>query len=129
MRSRTRKVLPFFSGICLSLACATSLQAVEGDNSALNRPENRPTALTADDQGNSAQDVKLSAKIRKAIVSDKSLSTDAHNIKVITRNGKVTLAGAVKDSAEIKTVERIATQIAGTEKVQTQLSVANEQTK
>ncbi len=124
MKIRNKKVLPLLAGIGMSLASAMPSFAVEGDNSALNKPENRPTAVTADAQGNSAQDIKLVAQIRSAIVSDKSLSTDAHNVKIVTSEGKVTLAGAVKDSAEMKKVEKIAEKIAGANNVQSHLSLA-----
>jgi len=39
-------------------------------------------------------------KIRKAVMDDKSLSTSAHNVKIIAQDGKVTLKGPVKTDEE-----------------------------
>jgi len=38
-------------------------------------------------------DRDITQQIRKSIVADKSLFTYAHNVKVITQNGMVTLKG------------------------------------
>ena len=45
-------------------------------------------------------------KIRKAVMDDKSLSTYAHNVKIIAQNGKVTLKGPVRSEDEKKMVEQ-----------------------
>jgi osmotically-inducible protein OsmY len=44
---------------------------------------------TAEDQPNSSNDRLTTAKVRKAIIADKELSSYANNIKIITMNGKV----------------------------------------
>jgi osmotically-inducible protein OsmY len=63
---------------------------------------------TADDQGGSKADRETTARIRKAIVEDDSLSVAAHNVKIITRDGKVTLRGEVQSSQEKAAVAAIA---------------------
>ncbi len=68
-------------------------------------------------------DRELTQQIRKAIVSDKSLSTQAHNVKILTRDGTVTLKGQVKTDDEKKAVEDKATSIAGNGKVTSELTV------
>jgi osmotically-inducible protein OsmY len=65
----------------------------------------------------------LTQQIRKAIANDKSLSTYAHNVKVITQNGTVTLKGPVKSEEEKKAVEAKAAEIAGEQKVTSQLEI------
>ena len=58
-----------------------------------------------------------SRNIRSAIMKDKSLSTYAHNIKVIAQDGTVTLKGPVHTETEKQTLVAKATQIAGDGKV------------
>ena len=68
-------------------------------------------------------DRELTRQIRKAIVSDKSLSTQAHNVKILTRDGAVTLKGQVKTDDEKKAVEDKASGVAGNGKVTSELTV------
>jgi osmotically-inducible protein OsmY len=63
-------------------------------------------------------------KIRSAIYQDKSLSTYAHNIKIITRDGKVTLKGPVHSEDEKASIEAKAASVAGADNVSNQLTVA-----
>jgi hyperosmotically inducible periplasmic protein len=68
-------------------------------------------------------DRELTRQIRKAIVSDKSLSTLAHNVKILTRDGAVTLKGQVKSDDEKKALEDKASGVAGNGKVTSELTV------
>jgi hyperosmotically inducible periplasmic protein len=68
-------------------------------------------------------DRELTQKIRKAVVSDKDLSVEAHNIHITAQDGAVTLVGPVKTDDEKKAVEDKATEIAGAGKVTNQLTV------
>ncbi|HYX31788.1 MAG: BON domain-containing protein [Pseudobdellovibrionaceae bacterium] len=94
------------------------------DNSANNAKANSETGLTAEQAGNSETDVKLTAKIRQALVKDKKLSTYAHNVKIITENGQVVLKGPVKSQSEKTEVETKAGRIAGVDRVRSELEVA-----
>ncbi|MDL5051989.1 BON domain-containing protein [Oscillatoria laete-virens NRMC-F 0139] len=71
------------------------------------------------------EDLEKTAAIRKAIVADKELSVAAHNVKIFTENGKVTLRGAVKTEAEIKSVNEKAINLVGKENVVSELEVKN----
>lgn len=93
------------------------------DNTAINQRDNQSTEPTADQQKNSQSDVDLTAKIRRSIVSDKSLSTNAHNVKIIAQNGVVTLKGPVHSEAEKSTIEQRASSIAGQSKVKNEIDV------
>jgi len=75
-------------------------------------------------QSNHSSDIAITRDIRRAVIKDKSLSTAAHNVTIITKDGKVTLKGPVKSDAEKQTVESAATRIAGAGNVDDQLSVA-----
>ena len=101
------------------------------DNTKTNTRDRAATAKTADQQGNSKADLDLTQKIRHAIVADKGLSTYAHNVKVITRDGHVTLKGPVQTVEEKSALEAKAAEIAGSGKVTNQTSVmhANKKTR
>ena len=59
-------------------------------------------------------------------MQDKSLSTYAHNIKVIVQNGQVTLKGPVRSEDEKKAIEAKATEVAGENKVTSELNIKSE---
>ena len=70
-----------------------------------NSTHNKNQGKTADNQPNATADRETTAKVRKAIVADKDLSTYAHNVKIITVNGAVTLKGPVKSEEEKQKVQ------------------------
>ena len=70
------------------------------DNTKVNQRDRSATEATADQQKSNAADMKMTKTIRRSIMADKSLSTYAHNIQVISQNGVVTLKGPVKSDAE-----------------------------
>lgn len=80
---------------------------------------------TADQQKNNKTDRELTQNIRKAVMADKSLSAEAHNVKIVSRNGTVTLRGKVKSDDEKKAIEDKATQVAGTGNVTDDLTVSS----
>jgi hyperosmotically inducible protein len=82
------------------------------------------TTPTADQQKMNPSDRAITQKIRKAIHQDESLSTYAHNIKIISQNGKVTLRGPVRSEDEKNNVQAKAVAVAGEENVTNQLEVA-----
>ena len=75
-------------------------------------------------QSNHSSDLTITRDIRRAVLKDKSLSTEAHNATIITRNGKVTLKGQVKSEAEKQAVESAAANVAGAANVDNQLSIS-----
>jgi hyperosmotically inducible protein len=97
------------------------------DNTETNRPGKTPDATRADQQGQTAADRELTRKIRKAIVENKSLSTYAHNIKIISRDGVVTLKGPVRSEDEKKTIDSAATEIAGASNLKDELTIQPKQ--
>jgi hyperosmotically inducible periplasmic protein len=120
----------FFSKTALSLASFVWLAVPpvfassarqQPDNTSANK--NSQGTPTADQQKETPADRDLAKKIRQSIVSDKSLSTYAHNAKVIVRDGKVTLKGPVKSEEEKAALESKATALAGTGMVENDLTV------
>jgi osmotically-inducible protein OsmY len=95
------------------------------DNTKVNTRDRAAGAVTADQQKETAADRDLTQKIRKSLVADKSLSTYAHNVKVIAQNGMVTLKGPVKSEEEKQAVETKAAQVAGADKVTSDIQVAS----
>jgi hyperosmotically inducible protein len=121
-----------FSMRSLALACAltTILSGVpvlagnyDADNSGKNARDRGDQTLTPTDQGGSEADRQVTAKIRKAVVNDDVLSTNAHNVKIITKDGVVTLRGPVKSASEKATVAARAQKIAGVKRVHNQLEI------
>ena len=97
---------------------------VKPDNTKVNQQDRAANQPTADRQKNNATDLDLTKNIRRSIVEDKSLSSYAHNVKVISQNGTVTLKGPVKSEAEKSAIVSKAVSVAGgADKVVDQMSV------
>ena len=92
------------------------------DNTGINERDRAPKAKTAGEQGQRKDDVQITADIRKRVV-DTEMSTNAHNCKIITQDGKVTLRGPVNTQEEKDTIGRIATEVAGAGNVDNQLEI------
>lgn len=106
--------------LALSVA-PIGIYAQAPDNTGVNK-QNREN--TADQQKNDHTDVDLTKSIRRSIVQDKSLSSDAHNVKIVAQNGTVTLKGPVKSEDEKKAVLAKAASVVGDNaKVVDQMSV------
>ena len=93
------------------------------DNTGRNARDRGGDTLTPGDQSENKADLTLTQQIRRELMADKSLSTDAKNIKIITVNGIVTLRGPVNTVKEKSTIEAKAQSIAGTNNVDSQLEV------
>jgi osmotically-inducible protein OsmY len=100
-------------GSGVMLTAQTSGQATAPDNTKVNKQDRNKGELTADQAKENPSDRELMRKVRRAIVSDKSLSTYAHNVKIIAQQGKVTLKGPVRSEEEKKAVESKAAEAAG----------------
>lgn len=107
-----------------SLGAQNRDTGVKPDNTKVNRQDRDANQPTADQQKNNTSDLDLTKNIRRSIVEDKSLSTYAHNVKVISQNGTVTLKGPVKSEAEKSAIVSKAVSVAGgADKVVDQMSV------
>lgn len=108
-----------------SFSTANPRTAAPANNTAVNRRDRSSQSMTPFDQPNDRADIKLAAAVRKAIFKDKSLSTSAHNLKLIAARGVVTLRGPVKNADEKAKVESIVKAVAGVSSVDNQLDVKN----
>ena len=99
---------------------STAPTAATPDNSATNKAH----TTTADQQSEASSDRMLTQKIRKSIIADKSLSMYGHNVKIITKDGAVTLKGPVHSDDEKQNIGAKAAEAAGgADKVTNQLTV------
>jgi hyperosmotically inducible periplasmic protein len=94
------------------------------DNTGRNVRDREGKTLTPGDQSESKADLDLTQRIRQAVVADESLSTTAHNVKIITVNGVVTLRGPVNSDQEKAKIAAVAEKIAGVKQVDNQLEIA-----
>jgi osmotically-inducible protein OsmY len=109
-------------GACSQLAVAADTNG-NVDNTSINTRDKNNQTLTPQDQSNRQADVRMAASVRKALTADSSLSTNAHNVKVMAEDGVVTLRGPVDSGAEMAKVEALAASVAGVTQVRSQLDV------
>ena len=93
------------------------------DNTKTNQRDRDKTSLTADQQKENKPDRTVAQEIRRSVVKDKSLSTYAHNVKIVVVNGAVTLKGPVRSDDEKQAVGSKAAAVVGADKVTNQLEV------
>jgi osmotically-inducible protein OsmY len=113
--------------ILTSVCSLTSISAnaqTAADNTKVNERDRAKGAVTADQQKENGTDRNLVKKIRQSLVNDKSLSTYAHNVKVVAQGGQVTLKGPVRSEEEKRSVEAKAVEIAGVGRVTNEISIA-----
>ena len=124
IRSSVRAVL--FTGIMAASAGVAFAQTprTPPDNTKVNTRDRAKGAVTADQQKENAGDRELTQKIRKSLMADKSLSTYAHNVKVVAQGGQVTLKGPVRTEEEKRNVEAKAVEVAGAGHVVNEISIA-----
>jgi len=121
-----RLLLPLGSLVFCASLMATAAQYQDSqqtppDNTKKNKEQTDPTA---DQQKMNPADRAITQKIRKALHEDHSLSTYAHNIKIITQDGKVTLRGPVRSEDEKNNIQTKAVAVAGEQNVTNQLEIA-----
>jgi osmotically-inducible protein OsmY len=95
----------------------------EPDNSAVNARDVKSDNPNAADQSEAPADRDMTQHIRQAVMADDSLSSAAHNVKIITVGGRVTLRGPVDSDVERTSVQEKAQAIAGATNVDNQLEV------
>src|ERR1700737_3101438 len=88
------------SGALWSQQDSSATQSVPADNTKVNQRDKDQAQPTADQQKENRPDRQMARQIREAIVKDKSLSTYAHNVKVVVQDGAVTLKGTVRSDEE-----------------------------
>ena len=118
------------SGLLLSMGVVARAQEpnsqqapAAADNTKTNQRDRSANEPTADQQKDNRSDRELTKEIRQSIMKDKSLSTYAHNVKIIAQNGQVTLKGPVRSEDEKRAIEAKAAEVAGQDKVSSELNI------
>ena len=128
LRTWASKALLTLAGVAMPFAGTSNLaKAAAGQDAAAaadNTKANKDRGTTADQQKEKKSDREITRQIRKAVVADKSLSSYAHNVKIITTNGTVTLRGPVRTEDEKSSIEAKAKAIAGVNDVKNELTIA-----
>jgi len=132
MKDVVKVMFQMFLFMCLlslvsSTANAQDSTVPAADNTKVNQRDKDKAQPTADQQKENQPDREIARRIRRSIVQDKTLSSYAHNVKVIAQNGTVTLKGPVRSDEEKTAVEAKAAEIAGADKVTSQLEVKPKQ--
>ncbi len=126
--------------LTLALACSASIATAQtathanqqskpgvaspaADNSDMNERDKGTASQTPQKQSNAKTDRTLLAEARKAVVKDESLSTTAHNVKILVKNGVVTLRGPVKSAEEKTKVEELIKPLAGVNSIDNKLDI------
>ena len=102
---------------------ATDVHA-DADNTGINKRDRLDDEQTAGSQSAAGSDMDLTRNIRRAVIGEKELSVYAHNVKIITENGHVTLKGPVRSEAKKRTVEAKAFEAAGRKNVTSEIEVS-----
>jgi hyperosmotically inducible periplasmic protein len=100
-----------------------SASSYDADNTGRNVRDRDDAALTPENQLENESDREITAAIRRAIVKDDSLSTNAHNVKIMTRDQVVTLRGPVDSPAEKTKLDELAREVQGVKQIDNQLEV------
>ena len=106
--------------IFLSIA---SLALSQADNTKTNKRDGSGKGMTAERQMENKDDLEITRKIRKSLSDDTSLSTYAKNVKIISRNGKVTLKGPVNTEEEKQKIEGFAKAAAGAANIVNEIEI------
>jgi osmotically-inducible protein OsmY len=134
MNSRMMATLALAAGVALT-GCKRSGSHEEpaqktaepppaADNTGVNKRDREANSPTADQAGQSQTDVDLAAHIRRSIVDDDKLSMNAHNVKIIVKDGTVTLKGPVKSAEEKQAIQQKAAAQVAPDKVVNELEIA-----
>ncbi len=107
-----------------TMSASADRSSVPADNTKSNKLDPSNSTATADMQKDNQSDRDLTQRIRKSLMEDKSLSTYAHNIKIVAVNGNVTLNGVVRSEQEKNVAESKAVEVAGQGRVVNDLKVS-----
>jgi len=120
-------IIPAVAGVLLcggvNITAAQQSPPPAADNTKVNKAVVAKGQPTADQAKDSSADRDIMQKIRKAVMDDKSLSSYAHNVKIISQNEKVTLKGPVRSNKEKQNIEQKATDVAGAGNVTNQITI------
>jgi hyperosmotically inducible protein len=119
----TTRLLPVVAAlVAFSVSGLTAPSESQADNTNANKSQ-QGASPTADQGKNNKSDLQTMQRIRKAVIADKSLSSYAHNVKIIATDGKVTLKGPVRSDAEKASIEQKAVDVVGAGNVTNEITI------
>ena len=99
LTSTVKRASLILAGVTImNLTALAAEQKVDANNTATNERDRSGETKTSGDQSNTSGDLRITQAIRRGLMKDNNLSSDAKNIKVITANGQVTLRGPVNNA-------------------------------
>lgn len=104
---------------------ASSNMTQDKDNTGRNVRDRDFQTVTPGDQSETEADRVITQNIRRAIMQDNALSTNAKNIKIITAQQVVTLRGVVNTDMERNAILQKAKQFADGNRITDQIEVTN----
>jgi hyperosmotically inducible periplasmic protein len=122
-------LLFLISALIVNVGCSREQQApkstaaIEPDNFRRNVRDRNEETKTADNQSENEPDRTITQNIRDVLTADNSLSTNAKNVKIITKQGMVTLRGPVKNDQEKNAIEAKAKRVTGVKNVDNHLEI------
>lgn len=131
VRTHSRARMALVTVAAISLGAPLTLTAQQPDTirktvAADNTGRNKDHQVTAQSQSNTKSDIAITKAVRRAVTRDTALSTYAHNVKVITVGGQVTLMGPVRSTAEKSAIEAKAKATTGVVAVVNHLTIKPE---
>lgn len=108
--------------VCPLVLAATTAVAAPNGKDAKNASRSK-TEISAEEQSGEAGDIEVTRLIRRELTTKDSFSVYAQNIKIITKDGRVTLVGPVRSAFEKQEAERIARSVAGAKMVESRLTI------
>jgi hyperosmotically inducible protein len=119
----TTRFLPVAAAlVAFAVSGLTAPNQSQADNTNANKSQ-QGASPTADQGKNNKSDLQTMQRIRKAVIADKSLSSYAHNVKIIATDGKVTLKGPVRSEAEKTSIEQKAVDVVGAGNVTNEITI------
>jgi osmotically-inducible protein OsmY len=122
-------LLFLISALIVDVGCSRERQApkstaaIEPNNTRRNGRDRNEETQTAENQSENEANRTITQNIRDALRADDSLSTNAKNVKIITKQGMVTLQGPVKNEQEKNAIEAKAKRVTGVKNVDNQLEI------
>lgn len=106
-----------------SSATAKMADTTQADNTKKNERDVKTDTKTPGDQGESETDRTITQDVRKSVMGADGLSMDAKNVKIVTKDGTVTLRGPVSNADEKNKIAEITQKTSGVKSVDNQLEV------
>ena len=113
-----------FAIIAVGAMPVIQAQTPAPDNTRSNKVDPSNTTTTAGSQKNDAADMQITKQIRESIVADKSISTYAHNIKIVAVGSNVTLNGVVRSQEEKDSIQSKAQAVVSNGSITNNLKIA-----